>query len=278
MSQVIPEKPLRVVVWSTGTIGRHAIAGVDAHPDLELVGVWVSNPDKHGKDAGLLAELGRELGVPATTDRDELVALAPDAVVVATHPHQALALLAEPTAAHREVLGAMPYSPNTALLHTDTSLMPRLTQTWASWNFMRPGAAQERPDGSDGVVVTYDLTRLQRLSTDTHYLVTLGGEHLVDPSTVIDRMEYEHPLYTPESVAAQRRLPELDTDRVAFAGAYHGWGFHEDGARSGLAAVERLGLTWPEPVVEQQGAPATSGRRDLATPRCTSAPCGCVES
>ena len=66
MSQVIPQKPLRVVVWSTGTIGRHAIAGVDAHPDLELVGVWVSNPDKHGKDAGVLAELGRELGVPAT--------------------------------------------------------------------------------------------------------------------------------------------------------------------------------------------------------------------
>ena len=170
-----------------------------------------------------------------------------DAVVVATHPHQALALLAEPTSAHREVLGAMPYALNTALLHTDTSLMPQLTQTWASWNFMRPSAAQERPDGGDGVVVTYDLTRLQRLSTDTHYLVTLGGEHLVDPSTVIDRMEYEHPLYTPESVAAQRRLPELDTDRVAFAGAYHGWGFHEDGARSGLAAVERLGLTWPAP-------------------------------
>ena len=81
MSQVIPEKPLRVVVWSTGTIGRHAIAGVDAHPDLELVGVWVSNPDKHGKDAGVLAELGRELGIAATTDRDELMALAPDAVV-----------------------------------------------------------------------------------------------------------------------------------------------------------------------------------------------------
>lgn len=81
MSQVVPQKPLRVVVWSTGTIGRHAIAGVDAHPDLELVGVWVSNPDKHGKDAGELAGLGRELGIPATTDRDELMALAPDAVV-----------------------------------------------------------------------------------------------------------------------------------------------------------------------------------------------------
>lgn len=81
MSQVIPEKPLRVVVWSTGTIGKYAIAGVDAHPDLELVGVWTSTPAKHGKDAGELAGLGRELGVKATTDRDELVALRPDCVV-----------------------------------------------------------------------------------------------------------------------------------------------------------------------------------------------------
>ncbi len=95
------------------------------------------------------------------------------------------------------------------------------------------------------MVVTYDLTRLQRLDTDVRYLVTLGGEHLVDPATVIDRMEYEHPLYNPVSVAAQARLGEIDTDRLAFAGAYHGWGFHEDAARSGLAAAERLGLEWP---------------------------------
>jgi len=81
MSQVIPERPLRVVVWSTGTVGRHAIAGIDAHPDLELVGVWTSTPDKVGKDAGDLAGLGRELGVAATTDRDELVALKPDCVL-----------------------------------------------------------------------------------------------------------------------------------------------------------------------------------------------------
>ncbi len=81
MSQVIPDKPLRVVVWSTGTIGRHVIAGVDAHPDLELVGVWTSTDAKNGVDAGELAELGRELGVKATTDRDELVALRPDCIV-----------------------------------------------------------------------------------------------------------------------------------------------------------------------------------------------------
>ncbi len=169
-----------------------------------------------------------------------------DAVVVATHPAQALALLADPTPAQREVLGSLPYSRNVALLHTDTALLPRASRARGSWNFRRPAA------GSGQVLVTYDLTRLQRLATDTHYLVTLGGEELVDPATVLARMEYEHPLYTPESVAAQRRLPEVHTDRVAFAGAYHGWGFHEDGARSGLAAVEHLGLTWDDapPVVE----------------------------
>ncbi len=72
---------LRVVAWSTGTVGRHAIAGIDVRPDLELVGVWVSNPDKAGRDAGRLADLGRDLGVPATTDRDALLALRPDCVV-----------------------------------------------------------------------------------------------------------------------------------------------------------------------------------------------------
>jgi DUF1365 family protein len=159
--------------------------------------------------------------------------------VVATHPDQALALLEDPTPLQRQVLEALPYSQNSALLHTDESLLPRAAGARASWNFRRVA-------GRDGeVTVTYDLTRLQRLPTDTRYLVTLGGEALVDPTTVIARREYAHPLYTPTSVAAQQRLPEIATDRLAFAGAYHGWGFHEDGARSGLAAAERLGLAWP---------------------------------
>ena len=162
-----------------------------------------------------------------------------DAAVVATHPSQALAILAEPTTAQAEVLSAIGYSRNTAQLHTDTSLLPRAGRAWACWNFLR------REPGSGKVTVTYDLTRLMRLPTPTHYLVTLGGADLVDPATVIDTMEYEHPLYTPISVAAQRRLPELGSDRLAFAGAWHGWGFHEDGARSGLVAAERLGAAWP---------------------------------
>ena len=164
-----------------------------------------------------------------------------DAVVIASHPDQALAMLAEPTAAQREVLGALPYSANPALLHTDESLLPRASRARASWNFRRVA------DDRGRVTVTYDLTRLMRLPTTTRYLVTLGGDDLVDPASIIARREYAHPLYTPASVAAQARLPECDSERIAFAGAYHGWGFHEDGARSGLAAAARLGFEWGPP-------------------------------
>ena len=178
-------------------------------------------------------------GVEVTDGNGDVHAF--DAVVIATHPSQALSMLAEPSAVQREVLEAMPYSPNTALLHTDTSVLPRAEKARSSWNFRRPSADLGH------VIVTYDLTRLQRLDTETRYLVTLGGEDLIDPALVIDRMQYEHPLYTPESVAAQRRLPSINTDRIAFAGAYHGWGFHEDGAKSGLVAAEHLGLEWASP-------------------------------
>jgi predicted NAD/FAD-binding protein/DUF1365 family protein len=170
-----------------------------------------------------------------------------DAVVIATHPDQALALLEDPTAAQRTALTAIPYADNLALLHTDTSLLPRAEHARASWNFLRP-----RGDRG-AVTVTYDLTRLQRLPTTTHYLVTLGGEDLVDPRTVVARMDYAHPMYNPASVAAQRRLPEANTRRIAFAGAYHGWGFHEDGARSGAAAAEHLGLPWDRPSLPEPG-------------------------
>jgi predicted NAD/FAD-binding protein len=177
-----------------------------------------------------------------------------DAVVIATHPHQALAMLSNPTPLRREVLGAITYTPNVAQLHTDESVLPRHAGARASWNFWRRDAA----DPAEGVLVSYDISRLMRLDTSggTRFIVTLGGADRVDPRTVIDTMTYEHPLYTPQSVAAQARLPEIASARVAFAGAYHGWGFHEDGARSGVAAAAHLGVEWgtesrvrlPEPV------------------------------
>ncbi len=165
-----------------------------------------------------------------------------DAIVIATHPGQALGMLAEPTTAQTEVLAAMPYSPNTAQLHTDESVLPRHHRARASWNYLR------RPSDVDRTVtVSYDMTRLMRLPVPAdgrRFIVTLGGQDLVDPAKVIETMQYEHPIYTPASVAAQRRLPECDTDRIVFAGAWHGWGFHEDGARSGVEAAARLGVEW----------------------------------
>ena len=215
--------------WRTVVGGsREYVARVAAGLDDVRVGTKVTSV----RDTGS--------GVDVTDGNGTVITV--DAVVIATHPGPALAMLAEPTPGQREVLAAIPYSDNTAILHTDASVLPRSEGARASWNFLRPAGV---PAGR-GVTVTYDLTRLQRLDTDTRYLVTLGGEALVDPGSVIDRMEYAHPLYDPASVAARRRLPSIATDRIAFAGAYHGWGFHEDGARSGVAAAARLGFTWDE--------------------------------
>jgi len=186
-----------------------------------------------------------------------------DSVVIATHPHQALRVLTDPTRVQQEVLSAMPYSSNVAQLHTDESVLPRRTAARASWNYWRRPAGRE----AGRVLVSYDMTRLQRLDvTDRRLIVTLGGEDVVDPRLVLETMHYEHPLYNPESVAAQRQLPLIDTDRIAFAGAYHGWGFHEDGAASGVSAAEHLGVSWgvPAPLAVPAEARAGAGDAGLA--------------
>jgi predicted NAD/FAD-binding protein len=163
-----------------------------------------------------------------------------DGAVVATHPHQALAVLADPRPEQVEVMGALAYTANPTVLHTDRSLLPRSRGAQASWNYVMADCASD----ASTVLVSYDMNRLQRLDAPETYVVTLNGADRVDPTRVVDRMDYEHPSYTPASVAAQRRLPELSDDRIAFAGAYHGWGFHEDGARSGVEAARALGATW----------------------------------
>jgi predicted NAD/FAD-binding protein len=161
-----------------------------------------------------------------------------DAVVIATHPNQALAMLPSPSHLQRRTLGAIGYSVNPALLHTDTSVLPTAVRARASWNYAMPSC---RADAA-AVRVSYDLNRLQRLPSGTRYLVTLNAED--EPAEVLRRMSYEHPIYTPDSVAAQRDLPRISDARLAFAGAYHGWGFHEDGCRSGVEAARRLGVDW----------------------------------
>ena len=164
-----------------------------------------------------------------------------DAVVIATHPDQALRLLDPPTQAERDVLGAFAYTQNPAMLHTDVTLLPDRPGLRASWNYELGGC---RPGTGGPPRISYHLNRLQNLPAGEDYIVTLGGQGVVDPATVIDQMDYAHPAYTPASVAAQRRLPELNTAVTAFAGAYHGWGFHEDGCRSGAEAARALGGTW----------------------------------
>jgi predicted NAD/FAD-binding protein len=177
-------------------------------------------------------------GVEVRDDSDALTHF--DGVVLATHPHQALALLSQPTSAERDVLGAIGYTRNPTLLHTDTSVLPRARRAGASWNYALPSCTA----APTAVQVSYDMNRLQKLDAPETYVVTLNGDGTVDPALVIDRMEYEHPVYTSASVAARGRLPHLNDGVVAFAGAYHGWGFHEDGCRSGLDAAESLGGRW----------------------------------
>jgi len=165
-----------------------------------------------------------------------------DAVVIATHPDQALRLLDPPTQAERDVLGAFGYTQNPAVLHTDLTLLPDRPSIRASWNYELAGCWPA--EGGPAPRISYHMNRLQKLPAGKEYIVTLGGQGVVDPGTVIDKMDYAHPAYTPASVAAQRRLPELNTAVTAFAGAYHGWGFHEDGCRSGAEAARALGGTW----------------------------------
>ena len=142
-------------------------------------------------------------GVQVRDDADECRSF--DAAVIATHPNQALAMLGKPTALQARTLGAIGYSVNPTLLHTDTTVLPRATRARACWNYAMPSCAAD----ASAVRVSYDLNRLQRLDTATGYLVTLNAEGTVRAGSVLRRMDYEHPIYTPESVAAQRNLPLL---------------------------------------------------------------------
>ena len=163
-----------------------------------------------------------------------------DRLVVATHPDQALKLLDDATEDEQRVLGAWRYAPNETVLHTDTSLLPARSRARASWNYATDACGRD----GDLVRVTYDLTRLMRLpsSDGTRYLVTLNRTDRIDPASVIRTMSYDHPVYTLDSLAAQKELPVLDgVANTFYCGAYHGWGFHEDGCASGVRVARRLG-------------------------------------
>jgi uncharacterized protein len=161
-----------------------------------------------------------------------------DGVVIATHGDQALRILEDPSDEERRLLGAFATTENDTVLHTDERFLPRRVSTRGSWNYQLRDCGH--PAGSP--TMTYYLNKLQRLDEDEHYCVTLNRTAEIDPTKIIRRMSYRHPLVTQASMRALPELPRLNGPRrTAFAGAWQGYCFHEDGLRSGLAAAEALG-------------------------------------
>ena len=158
-----------------------------------------------------------------------------DEVVIATHSDQALRLLADPTSKEREILGAIPYQENEAVLHTDARLLPRRKLAWAAWNYHLPTQPQTR------VAVTYNMNLLQNLDAPVTFCVTLNRSETIDPARILYRTTYHHPVFTDAGVRAQARRDEISgVNRTWYCGAYWSYGFHEDGVNSGLAVARGI--------------------------------------
>ena len=252
--------PVVACVWSSGRgsalhyPARYLFQFLDNHGMLRVTGSpqWYTvvggSRTYVERLASRLADVRRSHGVTGILRRPDGVEIRDatgqvtrvDRVVIATHADQALKVLTDPSDQEVQTLKAFGYSHNETVLHTDASMLPQATAARASWNYRMSSCTS--PD--EPTVVTYWMNRLQGLSSPDDYLVTLNARERVDPGAVLAVMDYEHPIYTPEAVAAQSRLGDLATDRTVYAGAYHGWGFHEDGCRSGVEAARHFGVTW----------------------------------
>jgi predicted NAD/FAD-binding protein len=156
-----------------------------------------------------------------------------DHVFIASHSDQALSMLNEPTQLEQQVLGAIPYQHNDVVLHTDTSLLPKSRRAWAAWNYLR------KHDASGQVTLTYNMNILQKLRSDTTFCVTLNDTQSIDPDRILQRVRYQHPVFTAAGVAAQQRQQEINgRQRTWYCGAYWRNGFHEDGVVSALNALQ----------------------------------------
>jgi uncharacterized protein len=162
-----------------------------------------------------------------------------DAVILAVHSDQALAMLVDPTAGELAALGAVRYQRNRATLHTDTSLLPPRPNAWAAWNYDRRG------DDGTHATLTYDMTALQHLPGSRRYLVSLNSDDVIDPAKVIATIDYTHPVFDRPAIEAQKSFEMIDgVGGVHFCGAWWGYGFHEDGITSALRVCQRLGVQW----------------------------------
>ncbi|MEO1086633.1 MAG: FAD-dependent oxidoreductase, partial [Acidobacteriota bacterium] len=162
-----------------------------------------------------------------------------DAVVMALHSDQALRCLADPSPQEESILGAIPYLENRVSLHTDPRLMPRRRRAWASWNYhLEPAETYEAPR------LTYWMNRLQNLDTPTPWMVTLNSDDRLDPRAIQHAVDLDHPQFGAGSAAAKERWSEISRGSTFYCGAYWGFGFHEDGAASGVRVAEALGVPW----------------------------------
>jgi len=218
----ILDKPLwRTVVGGSRTYVEKLTAAVRAGARLGTAATWIERTP-----AGVL--------VRDVTGRVERF----DQVVVACHSDQGLKLLAQPTAAERALLGAIAYTPNLAVLHSDPSFMPKRRKAWSSWNYIRRSDAT----GASRLFVTYWMNLLQDLPREAPLFVTLNPDREPDPAHVILTQHYDHPLFDTGALRAQKQLWSLQGEGgVWWAGAYFGAGFHEDGLQAGLAVAEALG-------------------------------------
>jgi hypothetical protein len=163
-----------------------------------------------------------------------------DHAVLACHSDHALSLLKDARERERDILGAITWQANDTVLHTDASLLPRRRKAWAAWNALVPAA----PSGQ--CTVSYCMNLLQSLDAPEPIIVSLNPPARIAPERILRRMRYEHPLYTHAAVRAQSRKHEIQgVDRTWFAGAWWGWGFHEDGMRSAVDVASGLGVRWP---------------------------------
>lgn len=208
---------------------RTVVGGARQYVDKLLAGI----PRRHlntpvasiARDPGGAVRIATRHGVEAF-----------DHVVLASHSDQSLRLLQDASAAERELLGAVQYQPNRAVLHTDISCLPGHRKAWAAWNYQSNSAGDETR-----VCVHYLLNYLQPLPFKTPVIVSLNPIDEPHPSTVLDSFDYAHPVFDAAAVAAQRRLPEIQGRRNTwFAGAWTGYGFHEDGLKSGLAVAQAI--------------------------------------
>lgn len=252
--------PLVSCVWSSGDDdsaaypARHLFRFLDHHGMLSVTGspTWrtVTGGSRTYVDRLVerLADVRRGSAVVAVSRHDDGVEVRTadgrtetfDLCVVATHADQALDLLADATPDEKADLAAIRYSVNETWLHHDSSLLPRTRAARASWNYRMRSCAEP----ADHVAVSYWMNRLHGIRDDHDHVVTLNATGLVDPTAVTARMTYSHPVFTREAVAAAKRLRTAGGERLAFAGAHLGWGFHEDGCRSGVEAAAKLGVRW----------------------------------